>query len=151
MKNQFKIDRGVPAEILLLTNPAYVARMTRQGSPKGPAALELLQLIAIFDRKPMLGTCAVTFCERQATRFSLISGLVSVRNLCDVCYPCQLGAKRGAVETVKTYRDAVRYCLSYFQGPDYAYELRGLIGELARAKGLSPGAGEAKLKAFFDA
>ncbi len=87
-----------------------------------------------FDEKPILRPCEDPDCDNRATRCSLYQGSVAPHWWCDSCDAAQNCCSPGKLTIVRTYGDAVRY-VSLFCGGRKT-DLRALVKELARAKGL---------------
>lgn len=81
MKRGFGKHSDKSIEVLLLKDPDYVFWMLDLEDSAGSmarACAEASRLIAIFDEKPMLGTCAASLWERQVTTATCSSGATTV-------------------------------------------------------------------------
>ena len=146
MKLTFGKHKGKSVEIVVLKEPEYamwILRKERAGEPLAHIRKEVRRLINVFDSKPF--TCKCYGCHgNTATRFSLAHPSPSAYWWCDECNPRSMGCD-GPLSVGQTYQQAMQYaelCL----GKDHT---KGLMRDLAEAKGLPKRVGEKQAEEFF--
>jgi hypothetical protein len=151
---------GTSAEVLVLTDPAYVVEVLRSEGATGRLAelrAQLERVVKRFDEKAIVRNCHAPDCmgrsmigrqhgEDHATLARVPRGRVRPTWWCGDCNFTEFGSSDES-EVIVTFADAVRYVQQFCGGR--AQALRSLVGALARAKGLPARAGEAEIVAFF--
>jgi hypothetical protein len=152
MSVPFGRQRSHSAAKLLLDDPAYVVSVLREPEPQGRLARlrdEVCRLIDRFDARPICVPCRAPGCGRRATRCSVYRDSVRPVWWCDECDPYQEGATPGALRLLSRYLEAVAHV--EWSGNGRRSDLRFLVRELARARGLPGRVGAAEAEAFFRA
>lgn len=141
--------QGRFVEELILKEPEYIDWILRVPNPRG-SMLEVVEaavrLIGIFDAKPLIKPCRGTDCGKLATRCVVYGQTLSLSFWCDGCDPYSLGAARGMLRAFPGYRDA---CMQPW-GTGNPKELKTLIRDVARAKGLPNRVGQNEAITFFN-
>src|SRR5262249_18364207 len=135
--------------LLVLRQPDFVLWILGKEEATGrlaEARQEVIWLIRLFDERPIIEPCSGR-CGGRATRCSLHQGGLRPRWWCDGCDASASTFTPGKLVIVRTYRDAVRYVNAFCGGRKQ--DLKVLVKELARAKGLPRRVGEAQAAAFF--
>jgi hypothetical protein len=133
-------------QLVLLKWPDWVQWLLRN-YPDNKLVPDFERLIETFDDKPLLQVCYR--CERQATCASVARGTgQGLHFWCDACNPYSTGARCGSLGVVSTFEDALHHA-------DWTCEarrkaMRGLVKELAQAKGLPARVGAPQAEAFFE-
>jgi len=147
----FGKHQGKAVETLLLKEPDYIKWVLEQPSPSGGLGrvqAEVLRLIAIFDRKPILGTCYKHSCNQPPIRFSAYAGNSEMLyQWCGTCDPYEAGAMNGKLAEIKTYREALRHIEWTDGGVKSGY--KAIVKAIALRKGLPKRTGDAQVTAFF--
>jgi len=145
----FGKHRGKSLELLFLKEPGYVAWVCDQEKASAPLARlqdVACQLRRVFDRKPLLKPCLR--CGGQAVRFSYYLNGTGLMFWCDTCNPYSSGAAPGRLAIGQRYEELVDRVRAASTGPNT--DLKSLVLELARAKGLPSRVGESQAAAFFE-
>lgn len=159
MEITFGKNKGKDSRQVLIRDPAYVSWCFHQQAGTGPlrALIHAFDAhIRAFDAAPFtercLGRTLSQKCTAVATRATVYVG--SSGGLaadpywwCDSCDPYGMGALRGRLREVRTYREAVRVVES---NGGLKADYKALIGGMAEAKGLGRLAQKA-LDDFFGA
>lgn len=145
----FGKHRRKTTEVIVLKEPDYVLWMLRVEAPTAQLAAaqqSVRRLIERFDEKPIIEPCSGK-CGKPATCCTVYHGSVTPRWWCDDCDPSESTFTRRKLTIVRRYGDAVWHvgesCNSRKQ------DLKLIIRELARAKGLPDRVGEEQAAAFF--
>jgi hypothetical protein len=148
----FGKHEGKTVEMLVLKEPDYVKWVLYQPSPSGELERirsETLRLIAIFDHKPILGSCTGRECVNSPVRFSAYAGSSeTLYTWCGSCDPYEAGANSGRLTDIYTHPDALAHVDRTERGVRSGY--RAIVKAMAVAKGLPNRSGEAQVRAFFD-
>lgn len=145
MKLTFGKYKGMSVETIVLKHPDYAMWLlskTDAGEPLAHIRKEVACLIRIFDSKPFV--CRCYRCHKTATRFSLAHPSPSVYWWCDECSPRSMGCD-GLLSVGYTYEEAMQYAGLALR-KDHT---RGLIRDIAEAKGLPLRVGEKQATEFF--
>ena len=145
MKLTFGKHKGKSVETIVLKHPDYAMWLlskTDAGEPLAHIRKEVARLIRFFDSKPFVYRCYG--CRKSATRFSLAHPSPTAYWWCDKCNPRSMGCDE-LLSVGHTYEKAMQYA-ALALGKDQA---RGLIRDIAEAKGLPKRVGEKQAKEFF--
>lgn len=146
MKLTFGKHKGKSVEIVVLKEPEYAMWILSKEDADEPLAhirKEVQRLINVFDSKPFARKC-YGCSRRTTTRVSLAPPSPSAYWWCDECNPRSMGCD-GLLSIVQTYQEAMQYaglCLR-------KNHTKGLIRDLAEAKGLPKRVGEKQAEEFF--
>jgi hypothetical protein len=146
----FGKHRGRSVETLVLKEPDYVQWMLSQQDPSdafAEACEHACLLIERFDAKPLRGLCSSPGCERPPAFASVAANGYRPVWCCELCDPFSPGDARGKFRIVRTFWDAVAHIDTTCDGRKE--DLRLLVEDMARAKGLPDRVGEAEALAFF--
>jgi hypothetical protein len=141
--------QGRPAERVFLRDPDFVVGVLwREAGSRRVARLqaELDELVERFDARPVERVCRVPGCGRPARLATVYLRNSDLWWSCERCDPWYGGASPTKLRIIRRFRDAEVYAAEY---ADEGVELRTLIAQMARAKGLPDGAGEREAIAFF--
>lgn len=145
----FGKHQGRFVEELILKEPEYIRWILDIANPRG-SMLEVVEaavrLIGLFDAKPLIKPCRGAGCGKPATRCVVYGQTLSLSFWCNDCDPYSLGAARGMLRSFPGYRDA---CMQPW-GTGNPKELKTLIRDVARAKGLPDRVGQSEAIAFFN-
>lgn len=131
-----------PHHVILVLETSPLSRRQRRLR----AAFE--RLVRAFDRLPLTPRCAAPGCPHRAVRASVYRRTDQLRWWCPDCDETCLGAAYDKLEILWTYRDVERYAGWYAEDGVGA---KGLIQQLARAKGLPDRATVRQQVRFFSA
>jgi len=135
---------------IVLKEPDYLLWMLAQRATTDPlaeACKEAKRLLRVFDRKPFLRDCSHEGCANKATRITVYVQSILSQFWCDDCDPYSEGANAGKLQVISTYGQAIEYVNLWCQGRKS--DLKGLIRDMARAKGLPERVGAQQATAFF--
>jgi len=147
----FGKHKGKTVGSLVLKEPDWIKWVIEQPSPSGGLGrvqVEALRLIAIFDQKPILGTCNGHGCKLPPVRLSAYAGNSEmVYQWCGSCDPYEAGAASGKLAEIKSYRDALRHVEWTDGGVKSGY--KAIVKAIALRKGLPKRTGDAQIAEFF--
>jgi hypothetical protein len=149
MQATIGVHKGTSLKILVLKQPDYINWLLPYDA-RGPLEVmktEVLRLIEVFDAKEIVAACSADGCKRAASRFSIYGADVTPMCWCADCDPHLLGAQRGKIQLLKTYRDCLGHVKRYCGSQRNAYI--EIIKRVARVKGSGARVGEPQAAAFF--
>jgi len=149
MRIDFGKHKDEIVEFVMLEDPSYIKWVLDQKNASGKLGelqSEIMRLMDIFDRKPILSRCTGHNCNRNATR-AAVSRFNPVPSWwCDQCSPAQ-DSNEDKPKIVCTYRDALNYAARHTGRWESDYQ--NLIQALARAKGLRSRIDKDEAQEFF--
>lgn len=138
------------AEAMVIRDPDEVRKvLTRVPQTDGFARYqdELADAVRRFDAVRFEVRCQAEGCKRRAKWASVYKQTPRCRWWCKRCDPCEGGVAPDKLAAIRTYADAMYYVAAHCNGR--AADLKALVRELARAKGLPDRATEAAIIALF--
>ena len=147
MRLQFGPHKGRTTETLLLRVPDY-AWWVLEHSPTSRLAGDFSRLKAAFDARPFAAHCQS--CGQDATHASAYAGSVDLHASCDECRlyePAQ--APLGFSGDLRTFQAAVRHAEAT-SPRRRRRNVRAIVRNLARAKGLPKRVTESAAERFFE-
>lgn len=147
----FGKHQGKTVAFLVLKEPDYVRWVLEQQNPTGGLArvhAEAKRLIAIFDQKPIIGSCMGHNCKQPAVRFTAYAGnSAALYTWCATCDPYESGANSGTLTEIRGFRDALRHVTWTDGGAKSGY--KSIVRAMALRKGLPLRSGSPQITAFF--
>ncbi len=150
MRFDFGRHKDDTVEYVMLADPGYIKWSLDQPRPSGRLVEirgEIIRLMGIFDRKPILTKCAGPNCNSNATRAYLCGSSIVDSWWCDQCYPVEVSSAEGEPKMISTYRKSLNYVARYTGNRESDYQQ--LIQSLARAKDLGNGVDKDVAQEFF--
>jgi hypothetical protein len=149
MQATIGVHKGTSMEILVLKQPDYINWLLPYDArgPLGVMKTEALRLIEVFDAKEIVAACSADGCKRAASRFSMYGDDVSPMCWCAECDPHLLGAQRGKIHLMQTYRECLAHVTKRCGARKRAYVEN--IERVSRVKGLGARVGVPQAEAFF--
>lgn len=147
---QFGKYRDELVQTIVLKNPDYTRWIISQNNATGQmkvVQIEIMRLIAIFDKKALNTKCAGKNCNKAATKATVYLNNLAPHWWCDNCNPYQLGANSGKIQEIKTYLQALTHVDIYCNGNKT--DKKNIIRRLAQAKGLPTRVGNKQAEEFF--
>lgn len=150
MRIDFAKHKDEIVECVMLEDPSYVKWVLDQAKPSRKMAElqnEIVRLMDIFDRKPILSRCAGHNCNRNATRAAVYRYNIIPSWWCDLCHPIQDSNFEDKPQMIYAYQDALNYVSRCCR--DRKSDYQQLIQALARSKGLRSRIDKDEAQEFF--
>ena len=141
--------KGTSMETLVLKRPDYINWLAHYDA-KGQLEVmktEAVRLVAVFAAKRLVVSCSAEGCKRDASHFSVYGPDVVPMCWCAECDPHLLGAQRGKIQLMQTYRQCLAHVTRHCGAEKRAY--LEIIKRVARIKGLGKRVVEPQAVAFF--
>lgn len=141
---------GKTSQVVVLKHASYakwVLDQTASGS-LGRLQADLKQLMAILEKKPYTCKCSANGCARPVSRLTAYANNdVDLYAWCSSCDPYSLGANRGKLSIVNTYKDVLNHVESRCGGTQGGYDR--IVKTYAKLKGLPARVGATSAAKFL--
>jgi hypothetical protein len=143
--------QGKSSQEVVVKHGSYVKWVLGQpaaGSALATLQAELKRLIAILDGKPHPGKCSYSGCTHPVVKLTAYENDDSdLYAWCADCDPYSLGANKGKLSIIGSYKDALNHVALRCGATQGAYDR--IVRAYAHAKGLPSRVGASSAKKFF--